>query len=128
MRDWWRIRLWIVCALCALILLATGVAAERLCQSLGKLSLSIDGNRREAVVVAAAFFCFGFGVIAHDVLSLTFARLGLEPEFRPVPAYYADTDIAFSRRERLFIAYPMAAAFALVGLWTWVSALGCAAA
>lgn len=127
MRDWRRIRLWLVCALCALILLAAGLAAEALRQMLGELSLSIDGNRWEAVVCAAAFFCFGFGVIAHDILALTFARLGLEPEFRPVPAYYSDTEIPISRRERLFIAYPMTAAFALVGLWTWVSVLGGAA-
>ena len=128
LRDWRRIRLWIVCALCALILLVAGFTAESLCQSVGELSIRGNSSRWTRLVGAAGFFCLGFGPIAHDILSLIFVRLGREPEFRPVAICIPDAGTEFSRRERWLVAYPMDAAFALAGLWLWVSTLGCVTA
>lgn len=124
MRDWRRIKLWIVCALCALILLAAGFAAESLCQMLGDLYFRGDSSRWTRLVAAAGFFYVGFGPIAHDIVSLIFVRLGRAPEFRPVAIFIPDAGKEFSRAERWLVAYPLDAAFAFAGLWLWVSTLG----
>ena len=126
MRDWRWSKLSIVCALCALILLAAGLAADPLCQVVGELSIPGNSSRWTRLIGAAGFFYVGFSPIAHDIVSLIFVRLGLEPEFRPVAICVPNAGAAFSRRERWLVAYPMDAAFALTGLWLWVSALGCA--